>query len=111
MHSTSFKLLYLCFVTLFLLAACDSKSGNPTPDNSANLKATSAKNYTVALSWDALTASKVMLERSRYEQGSSEAWRVTITDTKSHQKHHFASFEALLAFFREKLEVEVEQGG
>ncbi len=58
-------------------------------------------------------------EPSSHKQGSNkqgsnkqehdDAWRVTITDTKNKQKHHFASFEALLAFFKERLEMESEQ--
>jgi hypothetical protein len=35
-----------------------------------------------------------------------EAWRITITDTKTQQKHHFANMETLLTFFKEKLEAD-----
>jgi hypothetical protein len=43
-------------------------------------------------------------ELGSHEQGNDEAWRVTITDTKSQEKLHFANLEALFGFFREKLE-------
>jgi hypothetical protein len=52
-------------------------------------------------------------ECSSYEQGSDEkgshnqAWRVSITDTKSNQKVHFANLESLLKFFKEKLDIEM----
>ncbi len=66
MQNKSFKLkglLYLCFIMLFLLlAACDITENN-LPNNTTNLKAISSKNYTASLSWDAQSASKVMLER------------------------------------------------
>ncbi len=66
MQRASFKLkgsLYLCFFILFLLlVACDVTEKN-LPDNTANLKATSSKNYTTSLTWDAQSASKVILER------------------------------------------------
>ncbi len=49
-------------------------------------------------------------ERSSYQQdfgeSNSEAWRMTITDTKSQQKHHFANLESLMAFFKERLEAD-----
>lgn len=43
-------------------------------------------------------------ERNSDNQNGNEAWRVTITDTKSQQKYHFANMETLLAFFQDKLE-------
>jgi hypothetical protein len=42
--------------------------------------------------------------KPEHHEPSSEAWRVTITDTKTQQKHHFANMETLLSFFKEKLE-------
>jgi hypothetical protein len=48
-------------------------------------------------------------EQGSYEQGSNnQAWRVSITDTKSNQKVHFANLESLLRFFKEKLDIEDE---
>jgi hypothetical protein len=39
-----------------------------------------------------------------HERGHSEVWRVTVTDTRSQEKFHFATQEALFRFFRERLE-------
>jgi hypothetical protein len=43
-------------------------------------------------------------ERSSNQQDPNNAWRISISDTKSQQKHHFANLESLLAFFKERLE-------
>jgi hypothetical protein len=43
-------------------------------------------------------------ERGSYE--NNQAWRVSITDTKTNQKVHFATLESLLNFFKEKLDLE-----
>jgi hypothetical protein len=45
----------------------------------------------------------VYVLRVWFEQGHSETWRVTITDTRSQEKFHFASLQTLLEFFRERL--------
>jgi hypothetical protein len=42
-------------------------------------------------------------ERS-HSQSGNDAWRVTITDTRSQEKYHFANLETLFRFFKEKLE-------
>jgi hypothetical protein len=51
-----------------------------------------------------MNSQEIYVMRLWHEQSDDEAWRVTITDTKSQQKLHFANFETLLSFFREKLE-------
>jgi hypothetical protein len=40
-------------------------------------------------------------ERGQHDR--TEAWRVTITDTRSQEKFHFAGLETLFRFFRERL--------
>ena len=40
----------------------------------------------------------------RVWQENSEAWRVTITDTRSQEKFHFANLDVLIMFFKERLE-------
>lgn len=39
-----------------------------------------------------------------WHEGERTAWRVTITDTKNHEKKHFATLESLVRFLQERLE-------
>jgi hypothetical protein len=47
---------------------------------------------------------EIYVIRLWHESSNNDAWRVTITDTRNHQKFHFASLETLFRFFRERLE-------
>jgi hypothetical protein len=49
---------------------------------------------------------EIYVMRLWHEKNHQQAWRVTITDTRSNEKKHFASLENLSAFFREKVQDE-----
>lgn len=46
----------------------------------------------------------IYVMRVWHETKDSEAWRVTITDTRSNQKYNFANLDKLVMFIKEKLE-------
>jgi hypothetical protein len=55
-----------------------------------------------------MASQDIYILRLWHEASEPEAWRVTLTDAKSQEKKYFASLETLIAFFREKLELESE---
>ncbi len=56
-----------------------------------------------------MTNQNIYVMRMWHEQSDHDAWRVTITNTKTHEKLHFASLDKLVAFFKEELELDTEQ--
>jgi hypothetical protein len=51
-----------------------------------------------------MTSQTIYVMRMWHEQSDNDAWRVTITNTKTHEKLHFASLDKLVVFFKERLE-------
>jgi hypothetical protein len=46
---------------------------------------------------------EVYVMRIWHNSGDSEHWRVTVTDTRSQEKFHFANLDKLVTFFKERL--------
>ena len=50
-----------------------------------------------------MTSQEIYVMRMWHE-GQKESWRITITDTKTQEKKHFATLETLMQFLKDKLE-------